>query len=113
MPLAPAASLMARFPGALRQTLDASRVAEDFIEFESAAMAQGQYAKTASRSVLGIMNEFSRLAEVYRDYRGLTDLVTLALVLSETPCGPLYPRHGSPDRELDAAVAVWSEDQGE
>ena len=72
-------------------------------------MVDGRYAKTASRSVVGIMNEFSYLAGVYRDSRGLTDLVTLALRLSETPCGPLYQRHVSPVRELDAAVTVWSE----
>ena len=77
-------------------------------DVETAAMVDGRYAKTASRSVLGIMNEFGRLAAMYRDYRGLTDLVTLALLLSETPCGPLYKRHVSPDRELDAAIAAWS-----
>lgn len=30
------------------------------------------------------MNELGRLAAMYRAYRGLTDLVTLALLLSET-----------------------------
>lgn len=109
MPLAPAATLMARFPDALQQTLEARGVAADFMESERAAMVEGQYAKTASRSVLGIMNEFGYLADVYRDHRGPTDLVTLALVLSETPCGPLYQRHGSPNRELDAAITAWSE----
>jgi hypothetical protein len=107
MPLAPAATLMERFPGGLRHTLEARGVVADFIESEIGAMVDGQYAKTASRSVLGIMNEFGYLADWLRDRRGSTDLVTLALRLSETPCGPLYQRHGSPDRELDAAVAVW------
>ena len=107
MPLAPAATLMERFPDGLRQTLEARGVAADFIESEVAAMVDGQYAKTANRSVLGIMNEFGYLADWFRDHRGSTDLVTLALRLSETPCGPLYQRHGSPDRELDAAIAVW------
>lgn len=111
-PLAPASTLMARFPDALRQTLEARRVATEFIESECAAMVQGQYAKTASRSLLGTMNEFTRLAEGYRDHRGLSDPVAISLVLSETPCGPLYQRHISPDRELDAAIAAWSEDQG-
>jgi hypothetical protein len=107
MPLAPAATLMERFSDGLRHTLEAHGVAADFIESEIGAMVEGQYAKTASRSVLGIMNEFGYLADWLRDHRGCTDLVTLALRLSETPCGPLYQRHGSPDRELDAAVAVW------
>jgi len=73
-------------------------------------MAEGRYAKTANRSVVGIMNEFRHLAEVHRAHRGLDDLVALALELSETPCGPLYERHVSPDRELDVLVALWSED---
>ena len=107
IPLAPAATLIERFPDGLRQTLETRGVAADFIESEIAAMVNGKYAKTASRSVLGIMNEFGYSADWFRDHRGPSDLVTLALWLSETPCGPLYQRHGSPDRELDAAVAVW------
>lgn len=55
------------------------------------------------------MNEFRYLAEAYRASKGEANLVTLALRLSETPCGPLYKGHGSPDRELDAAVAAWHE----
>lgn len=109
MPLAPAATLMARFPDSLRQTLEARSVAQDFVEFEIAAMAEGRYAKTADRSVVGIMNEFSHLAEAQRAHRGLDDLVALALDLSGTPCGPLYKRRVSPDRELDAFLAIWSE----
>ena len=109
MPLAPAATLMARFPEALRVTLGAHRMPNDFIDSEIAAMTDGRYAKTASRSVLGIMNEFTRLAGFRRDYWGITDLVTLAIELSETPCGPLYERHVSPDRELDALMAVWAD----
>lgn len=108
MPLAPAATLMARLPNALQQTLEAHGAPADFIEAEVAAMADGRYAKTASRGVIGMMNEFSYLAAVYRGNRALRDLVTLSLRLSETPCGPLYQRHVSPDRELDAAVVEWS-----
>ena len=41
-------------------------------------MVDGQYAKTANRSVIGVMNEFSFLATGYRDHRELTDLVPSA-----------------------------------
>lgn len=109
MPLAPAATLMARFPDSLRQMLEGHGIVQDFIDLEIAAMAEGRYAKTANRSVIGIMNEFSHLAEVYRAHRGINDLVALALELSKTPCGPLYKRLITPDGELDALVAVWSE----
>ena len=113
MPLAPAATLMDRFPDALGQSLKAHGVPEDFIEGETAETSEGRYAKTESRSLLGIMNEFSYLAEAHPASRGEEDLVTLALRLSETPCGPLYKRHGSPDRELQAAVDAWFEQQDE
>jgi hypothetical protein len=109
MPLAPAATLLERFPDSLQRVLEARGVAPAFIEVEIDAMAEGRYAKTANRSVIGIMNEFKYLAEAYRAHRGIDDLVALAFELSETPCGPLYERHVSPDRELDAVVAAWSE----
>lgn len=109
MPLAPLATLMDRFPESLQQTLKAHGVPAEFIEFEIAAIGEGGYAKTANRSVVGIMNEFSFLAEVHRANRGISDLVALAVKLSRTPCSPLYKRHTSPDRELAALVTVWSQ----
>ena len=109
MPLAPAATLSGRFPEAFEQVLKALGVGPAFIEAEIWAMADAQYAKTANRSVIGIMNEFKYLAEVYRAHRGFDDLVALAVELSRTQCGPLYKRLVSPDRELDALVAGWSE----
>lgn len=111
MPLSPAATLAERFPGALQRVLEALGVAPAFIEVEIDAMADARYAKTANRSVVGIMNEFKYLAEAYRNYWGFDDLVALAVELSETPCGPLYKRYVSPDRELDAVVAAWSESE--
>lgn len=112
MPLAPAATLMDRFPGAVGQTLKAHGVVEGFIENETAEMSEGRYAKTENRSLLGIMNEFRYLVDAHRD-RGEVNLTSLALRLSETPCGPLYKRHVSPDRELEAAVDDWFERQDE
>lgn len=113
MPLAPAATLLARFPASLERMLRASGISAEFIEFEIAAMVEGRYAKTANRSVVGIMTEFSFMAEVHREAHGADDLVALALWLSGTPCGPLRKRHGFPDRELDALVASWSGDRAE
>ena len=109
MPLAPAATLGERFPEAFQRVLEALGVVPAFVEVEVSAMADVRFARTADRSVVGVMNGFKHLAEDYRDYRGLDDLVTLAVALSVTPCGPLYGRHVSPDRELDALVVGWSE----
>ena len=63
-------------------------------------------ARTANRSVVGIMTEFTHLAEVYRDSNPDSDpeLLDLALRLATTPCGPLYGRNVSPDRELGALL---------
>jgi hypothetical protein len=108
MPLAPAASLSDRFPAALGETLATVGVDYRFIEAELAEMVEGRWAKTANRSVIGVMNEFSFLATDLRRRRGVTDPIEVALWLAQTPCGPLYKRHISPDRELAAAVASWS-----
>lgn len=50
------------------------------------------------------MTEFVRLAEIFRDDDPAVDLVALAVRLSRTPCGPLYGRNVSPDRELAVVV---------
>jgi hypothetical protein len=65
-------------------------------------MRDRRLAKTANRSVVGIMNEFTFLAEAYRGDTPAPDLPALAIRLAATPCGPLYSRHISPDRELAA-----------
>ena len=102
---APATTLLDRFPTTLLAHLQAHSIPRGFSEAELAGMSQIRVAKTASRSVLGVMNEFKYLAEVHAKLDGETDLVALSLRLAETPCSPLYKRHISPDRELSALVA--------
>jgi hypothetical protein len=103
LPFAPGATLVDRFRPALAGVLHAHRVDARFIEQELVAMAESRVAATANRSVLGVMNEFVRLAPTDRPPRKL-DLTDLSVWLSRTPCGPLYRRHVSPDRELTAFV---------
>lgn len=71
MPLAPAATLLERFPDALQQVLKALGVSPAFIKVEIDAMAEGQYATTTNRSVIGSMNEFRYQCEAYRDSSGV------------------------------------------
>lgn len=105
MPLAPAATVLARFPQHLAETLTAHGVDQAFIAAELAQMGDCQIAKTANRSVLGIMNDFIRLAEAFCDHSPTpAELLPLALRLARTPCSPLYRSHTSPDRELAALV---------
>ena len=70
-------------------------------------MADVRFAKTANRSVLGMVNQFSFLAEGYRDYLETDDLLTLAMKLADTPCGPLRKGQVFPYREVYAVVQEW------
>ena len=81
-------------------------IGQDFIEREIAAMADVEIAKTSNRSVVGTMNEFAFEAEVYRDHRGMTDLLQLAMRLAETPCGAI--KYESPARLLREVAAGQS-----
>ena len=108
VPLAPAASLVPRFAGSLTGILAAHGATAEFIETEMVEMAEVRLAKTANRSVVGIMNEFTYLANAHSASDGPPDLLDLSLRLAETPCVPLYQRHVSPDRELAALLAEHS-----
>lgn len=104
MPLAPAATLLVRFPQQAATVLAAHGTPEAIISAELQQMRDHRLARTANRSVVGIMNEFAYLAEAYRDHTSAPDLLGLAMRLAATPCGPLYSKNVSPDRELHALV---------
>lgn len=104
MPLAPAATLPARFPEQLAAILTAHATPQAIIDTELQQMSEYRIAKTANRSVVGIMNDFTRLADTYRTEARAPDLLNLATRLATTPCGPLYRKHVSPDRELHALI---------
>jgi len=104
LPLAPSATLAERFPIALREVLQALHTPAEFIESEISGMSEVVYAKTANRSVLGVMNEFVFLAEGYRDQDGSIDPVGLSLRLAGTPCGPLYKGAVFPDKAVRELV---------
>ena len=108
MPLAPAATLLARFPQQLAAVLAAHGTPGAVIEEEQRQMCDRRLAKTANRSAVGVMNEFTLLAGAYRGDNPAPDLLTLAVRLAATPCGPLYSKHVSPDRELDALVRSFA-----
>jgi hypothetical protein len=105
LPLAPAATLAERFPVALGDVLAAHTADAGFIAAELAEMGQLRLAKTSNRSVVGMMNEFTFLAEAHLGTGTQPNLLGLSVRLAGTPCGPLYKRHVSPDRELAALVA--------
>ena len=105
MPLAPAATLAKRFPAALKEVLQGLGLPPEFTQAEIENMDEVVYAKTANRSVVGMMNEFSFLAEAFRDRGGLVDPLALSLKLAAVPCGSLSKGAGFPDRAVRELVA--------
>jgi hypothetical protein len=104
MPLAPATTLPSRVAQQVALVLAAHGVPGRIIDAELQHMRDYRLAGTANRSVVGIMNEFTYLAEAYRDNDPAQNLLDLAVRLAETPCGPLYNKNVSPDRELGALL---------
>jgi len=109
MPLAPAVTLARRFPAQLALVLKEHGVPSEFIAQEVWRMDKVQYAKTANRSVVGILNEFVKQAEfwlaAYAYEQGDNDdLLAISVKLAETPCSPLYNGPVSPDRALHELV---------
>ena len=103
MPLAPARTLLTRFPDALAELLSAHRVPAPLIDSEDAEARDQRLAPTANRSLVGVMNEFAFLAD--HDRGEPPDLLRVSMRLATTPCGPRFQRHISPDRELAAVIA--------
>ena len=113
MPLAPAATLARRFPAQLALVLKEHGVPSEFIAQEVWRMDKVQYAKTANRSVVGILNEFVKQAEfwlaAYAYEKGDDDdLLAISAKLAETPCSPLYKGPVSPDKALHELVKAGS-----
>jgi hypothetical protein len=104
VPLAPAATLTGRVAEQIGAVLTAHDVPATFIDQERRHMRTAQLGVTANRSVVGVMIEFARLAEVHHGDDPAVDLVELAVRLAATPCSPLYGGHVSPDRELAATL---------
>ena len=96
MPLAPAAGVVARFPAAMVHVLGSLGIDPRFVESEITEMRSAVLAKTASRQVLGVMNELTFMAEHSIDH-GLTDqadLVGLSVWLADTIVGPISKDDG-------------------
>lgn len=104
VPLAPAGSLLDRVPAAIASVLRLHSVDEAFVAGELEAMREIRLGPTNNRSVVGMLNEFAFLGETHWKHEITDNLDALSVRLASTPCGPLYPRHISPDRELAALV---------
>ena len=106
VPLAPAATVLRRFPAELEVVLRRHGAPEAFITGELSTLGDAACVPTANRSMVGVLNEYVRLAGYAHDDLGSTpDLVWLSDWLAKTPMGPLDKRQGSADRELAALIA--------
>lgn len=113
-PLAPVATLARRFPAQLALILEEHGVLSEFIAREVWRINQVRYAKTANRSVVGILNEFVKQSDfwlaAYAYKRGDDDdLLAISAKLAETPCSPLYKGPVSPDRALHELVKAGTQ----
>lgn len=104
LPLAPTATLSSRIAEQISTALTVRQAPAAFVDQERQHMQTAQLGVTANRSVVGVMTEFARLAEIHRHDDPTVDLVELAVRLAATPCSPLYSRNVSPDRELIATL---------
>ena len=105
LPLAPAKTMLDRFPHQLAEVLTALRTHPDDLTRIVDACATYRTAPTSSRSVIGSMNEFTHLASRHRHELGTNaHLIALSARLAHTPCGPLYKRRVTPAEELKALL---------
>jgi hypothetical protein len=63
--------------------------ASDVVDYEAREMAQIRIGATASRRVLGSLNDLASLARFTIEEHPEIDLRNLAIELAETPCAPL------------------------
>jgi len=106
VPLAPASSVISRLPAAFAEVAPRIGIEAAVVDDKVTRMVSWTLAKTASRSVLGVMTEFAHLADNYRERHGPLDLVELLLWLAQVPCSPLHSGHGFPNGEFKTLLAA-------
>ncbi len=94
--LAPASGALARFPSAMVEVFGALGIDARFIDSERSEMSTVVLAKTASRQVLGVMNEFTFMAEhtISTGRSDPADLIGLSVWLADTIVGPISKDDG-------------------
>lgn len=82
-------SFIARFQEAVRSVLRHIGVASELLDSEAREMGQITIGATASRRVLGSLNDLASLARFTMAERATIDLTALAIKLADTPCSPI------------------------
>lgn len=98
LPAAPLSTLVPRLVDSIVEMLRAVGVTEEQVEAERVEMKNVTLARTASRSVLGSMNDFTAMLDPHLE--GRTPLQA-ALMLAESPCKPIgWANPGKRTREV-------------
>jgi hypothetical protein len=100
MPLAPASSLVERFPQYLFKVLLSQGVSESFMQQELNYLDEVVYCKSTNRSIIGILNMFTYHLESYQSIHYANDWYELSMMMADTPCGPLYKSTITPGKAL-------------
>ncbi|GHE88143.1 hypothetical protein GCM10017786_20140 [Amycolatopsis deserti] len=104
--MAPAVTLTSRIAEQISTALTVHQAPATFVDQEQQHMQTVHLGVTANRSVVDVITEFARLAEIHHHDDSTVTLVELMVRLAATPCRPLYSRKVSPDRELAATFQV-------
>lgn len=102
MPAKDLAHFPERFSQELHDMLRALKIPPDKIQAELNQMKEWHFAKTASRQILGSMNDFVNMLGARRDDD--EPLLQQALWLAESPCSPI-----GMDSPLEATTKVFGE----
>lgn len=108
MLLAPASGVVGRFPAAMAEVFATLGIDPRFVQAETTEMGSVALAKTASRQVLGAMNEFVFMAEhtISTGRSDPDDLVGMSVWLANTIVGPISRDDGhTPLGALEKRVA--------
>lgn len=103
IPLSDSKTLVPRFRQALTQMLDALGIPPEEVRREIDADGDPMFGPTASRQVVGVMNEMGYLAEAQIRSGDHGALLQLSLWLSRVPVGPL--EHVFPDEAVRFRLA--------
>lgn len=98
VPAAPVREVGRRLCDAAAEHLSRLDAPDAIVRAEIAAMDAVVYAKTASRQVLGSLNDFCGMIEAYREHGPWMSLQAIEDQLAQAPCGPLQmrsPRHAT------------------
>jgi hypothetical protein len=82
-------SFIPRFQEAVRSVLQRVVAASDVVDYEARETAQIRIGATASRRVLGSLNDLASLTRFTIEEHPAIDLRNLAIELAETPCAPV------------------------